>query len=112
MHTELAIRDSEGVFVATDPNSLWHAFPSPTHRLAVFLHGLGKTERCWNNKVEEPEDIIGLPDTLAADSFTPVLIRYNTGRSVLDNGTALALRMEELTANWPVAVDEIALIGH
>ena len=112
MHVEMSIRNSQGASVSCDTDSLAMAFPSPTHRLAVLLHGLGKTEHCWNSKVEDSEDLIGVAEALEADSFTPILIRYNTGRSVPDNGVALSSLLEQVTENWPVAVEEIVLIGH
>jgi pimeloyl-ACP methyl ester carboxylesterase len=112
VHTHLAIRDSSGSPVANDSDGLVQAFPAPTPRLAVMLHGLGKTERSWDGSVDDSGEFVGLPDALEADGFTPVLVRYNTGRQVADNGAALACLLEEVTENWPVPVDEVALIGH
>ena len=112
VHTHLAIRDSSGFPVANDSDALARAFPAPTPRLAVMLHGLGKTERCWDGSVDDSREFVGLPDALEADGFTPVLVRYNTGRQVADNGAALACLLEEVTDNWPVSVEEVALIGH
>jgi pimeloyl-ACP methyl ester carboxylesterase len=112
MHTGLGIRDSGGTPIASNASSLTQAFPAPTRRLAVLLHGLGKTERCWSNKENDSGSIPGFSSTLDADGFTPVSVRYNTGRRVSDNGTALARLLEETTTNWPVPIDEIVLIGH
>jgi pimeloyl-ACP methyl ester carboxylesterase len=42
----------------------------------------------------------------------PVTIRYNTGRSIADNGRTLSLLLDELVATWPVPVERLALIGH
>ena len=112
MHMELSIRDSNGASIASGAAALTRAYPSSSGRLAVLLHGLGKTEHCWNSRIEDSKDIIGVAQALEADSFTPVLIRYNTGRSVPDNGDALASLLEQVTTNWPVAVDGIVLIGH
>jgi pimeloyl-ACP methyl ester carboxylesterase len=112
MHTPMSIRDSSGISIASDAVSLTCAFPSPTRRLAVYLHGLGKTEHCWLDKQTETGDAVGIVSVLEADSFTPVLVRYNTGMRVSDNGAALASLLEDVTNNWPVGIDGIALIGH
>jgi pimeloyl-ACP methyl ester carboxylesterase len=41
-----------------------------------------------------------------------VHIRYNTGAHVSENGRRLASLLESLVAAWPVAVDDVALVGH
>ena len=65
-------------------------------RLAVFIHGLGETEFAWGRN----------PYGDRLPGWTPVYLRYNTGRSVSDNGASLAALLEEADAR------EIALIGH
>jgi pimeloyl-ACP methyl ester carboxylesterase len=112
MHMEMGIRDAEGGSVANDAESLAMAFPTATSRVVVLLHGLGKTEHCWSSDADDTGDTVGLPSLLGAEGFTPLLVRYNTGRRVPDNGATLAALLEEVTTNWPVAVDEIVLIGH
>lgn len=80
-----------------------------TGHLVVLVHGLGKTERCW----EGPPNGTGLAQALADHPhLTPVPIRYNTGRSVADNGELLAELLEELTVAWSVPISSIALVGH
>jgi pimeloyl-ACP methyl ester carboxylesterase len=39
-------------------------------------------------------------------------VHYNTGRHVSTNGSELAALLEAMVAAWPVAVDELVLIGH
>ena len=68
-------------------------------RLAVFVHGLFETEHAWSYG-GGPRYGDRLP------GWTPVYVRYNTGRSIAENGRELAERLDELDA------DEIALIGH
>ena len=65
-------------------------------RLAVFIHGLGETEFAWGRN----------PYGARLPGWTPVYLRYNTGRSVSDNGAALARLLDGVDAR------EIALIGH
>jgi pimeloyl-ACP methyl ester carboxylesterase len=83
---------------------------NPTERLAVFLHGLCETEDAWwlGARRHTPYGV-RLQRELG---WTPVYIRYNTGREISDNGQRLARLLAELTEAWPVPVEEIALIGH
>jgi pimeloyl-ACP methyl ester carboxylesterase len=76
-----------------------------TPRIAVFLHGLGETEYAWGSP--------SYGDRLHADrQITPVFIRFNTGRHISENGAALAALLDDVVADWPVEVEQIALIGH
>ncbi len=111
LRIELGLRDGDGSIIASDPDSLAAAFPEATARLAVLLPGLGETEACWQGRAAGGDSTPGLGDLLAADSFTPLLIRYNTGRHVSHNGAALADLLEEITTGWPMAVEEIVLVG-
>jgi pimeloyl-ACP methyl ester carboxylesterase len=50
---------------------------------------------------------------LARDlGFTPLFLRYNTGRHISENGRALAALLEQLLDAYPLPLTEIALIGH
>ena len=104
---ELGLRDRDGGRVPATPMSLRHAFPRPSGRLAVMAHGLGENERSW-----ESADGAGLADGLQADGFSVLRLRYNTGRTVADNGFDLANLLEEVHRAWAVPVEEITLIGH
>ena len=44
--------------------------------------------------------------------YTPLTLRYNTGRHISDNGRTLAELLEATVAAWPVPVEEITLVGH
>jgi len=112
LRIELGLRDTSGRPIRSDMDALERAFPKPSARLVVLLHGLGETERCWQQDLDDDGTVRGLGDILAADSFTPLLVRYNTGRHVSDNGAALAALLEEIADNWPVPVEEIALVGN
>jgi len=78
--------------------------------LAVFVHGLADTESAWT-RAPDPQSV-SLPDALASLDMTVVLVRYPTGRSVEENGRALSDSLGRLTADWPVPVERIVLIGH
>lgn len=97
--------------VATDRPALAAAFPRAGDRLAVFVHGLCGSEHSWDAR--GGPDSVSYPAGLeAALGCTPVLVRYNTGRHVSENGRELAALLEELRTAWPAPVREIALIGH
>ena len=86
------------------------AFPDATPRLAVFVHGLAETENSWDPRSDES---VSYGQRLRADlGYSPVYIRYSTGRHVSDNGQDLAGLLDRLTATWPTQVEEVLLIGH
>jgi hypothetical protein len=99
-----------GLPVELETDALALAFPQATPRLAVFLHGLCETEDAWLlNARRHPPYGVQLQQRLG---FTPVYLRYNTGRHISQNGRELAQLLDRLAAAWPVEVAEIALIGH
>jgi pimeloyl-ACP methyl ester carboxylesterase len=80
-----------------------------TPRLAVFVHGLCETDDAWSLFGDRPT----YGDRLAEDlGYTPVYLRYNTGLHISDNGRNLSELLDGLVAEWPLPVEEIALIGH
>jgi pimeloyl-ACP methyl ester carboxylesterase len=86
------------------------AFPHATCRMVVFVHGLAETEHSWQRRSAESGHY-GL--RLQAEfGYTPVYIRYSTGRHVSENGRDLAWLLDGLTAAWPEQVDELLLVGH
>jgi pimeloyl-ACP methyl ester carboxylesterase len=97
--------------VDLEPDALAAAFPEPTRRLVVFAHGLMESEFAWQLGAGPGGETYGtrLRDELG---FTPIELRYNTGRHISANGLELADLLEELVAAWPVEVEQIALIGH
>jgi|SRR5215211_5246554 len=74
----------------------------PTPQVVVFLHGLMETEFSWGSE----------PYGDRLPGWTPVYLRYNSGRHVSENGASLDELLEDLVARWPVEIDRIALVGH
>ena len=108
MEIPMAIRDRWGESVSVGPE-LAAAFPDATGRLVILVHGLVETEQCWRGT----EDERGLAEVLEIDTaLTPVPLRYNTGLWISDNGSRLASLLEGVSAEWPVPVQSIALVGH
>lgn len=85
-------------------------FPDATARLAVFLHGLCETEESWSRGALK--HVPYGPRLRVELGYTPVYIRYNSGRHISQNGRQLAQLLDELTSAWPAPPEEIALIGH
>ncbi|MTV26135.1 alpha/beta hydrolase [Nitriliruptoraceae bacterium ZYF776] len=103
--------------VPLEPPAIATAFPDARRRVAVLLHGLTESERSWDLPARErrrPEgtDAVVLPDVLTELGWTPVRVRYGTGRAVGVNGVELAELLEALLEAWPQPVDELALVGH
>jgi hypothetical protein len=107
--TPMAVR-VRGRDVAVDAGSVRRAFPDATPRVAVFIHGLCETEDAWSLRAAQH---VPYAERLRTElGYTPILIRYNSGRHISHNGRALAALLDALTAHWPVEVSEVALIGH
>ncbi len=105
----MAVR-SHGRDVPLDPEGLAAAFPAPTGRLVVFMHGLCENEAYWNKNRAEVGTTYG--EALAARGWTPVFLRGNTGLPLRENGVALAALLQQLVEAWPVEVTRISLVGH
>jgi pimeloyl-ACP methyl ester carboxylesterase len=93
---------------AVEPADFAAAVDAPTERLVVFAHGLMESEFAWRLGGAEPYGA-RLRRELG---FTPVELRYNTGRHISENGRSLADLLEQLAQGWPVEVERIVLVGH
>jgi pimeloyl-ACP methyl ester carboxylesterase len=97
--------------------SLADAFNDATRKVVVFVHGLVETDEAWTvlplrsgSSGERPRPY---GSRLRSDlGYTPVYLRYNTGRHISDNGAELSALLERLVAAWPVEVEELVLVGH
>jgi len=109
---KMNLRADNGEVISPNPASLAEAFDKPTSRLVVLLHGLGDTEHAWETPRSEDDSPGSLADALTASSFTPLLIRYNSGLDVADNGLALSALMDQIVRSWPVPVEGVSFVGH
>ncbi|MFO0559262.1 MAG: alpha/beta fold hydrolase [Polyangiales bacterium] len=111
----MALRSKSRFIDTASAESVRDALENPSGKIAIFVHGLCTTEWSW---CLEAEQYHGAPDVnfgvlLERDEeFVPIFARYNTGRHISQNGRALAEQIEALVSRWPVAVTDIALIGH
>lgn len=105
----MAVR-ADGRDVEPVTRELAVAFPDAGQRLAVFLHGLAETENSWDGRGDQG---VSYGMRLRAEhGYSPVYVRYNSGRHVSENGQDLSALLESLTAAWPAQVDELLLVGH
>jgi pimeloyl-ACP methyl ester carboxylesterase len=96
--------------VLPEPEALAAAFPEAGDRLVVFLHGLCENESYWNRGRDQLGTTYG--EMLAAEGWTPLFLRANTGLGLRENGVALTALLQEVVDAWPVDVRRIALVGH
>ncbi len=107
----MAVR-AAGRDVPLTPLDVAAAFSDTTPKLAVFVHGLAETENLWTPKAKDNKES-GYGSLLDSElGYTPVYIRYNTGRHVSENGRALGRLLSDLVNAWPVPPDEVILVGH
>ena len=110
LHHPMALRIG-GRPVPVEPEALRAAHPDATGLLVVFLHGLMESEFAW--RVGAAPDGATYASRMREElGFTPLELRYNTGRHISENGLDLADLLDGLVTSWPCDVDRIALVGH
>jgi len=101
----------DGADVPANSWPLREAFRDGRGHLVLFLHGLCENDESWALNARTLGTTY--PDRIAAEtSGTPVMIRYNTGLHISENGRHLDQLVRQLVANWPVTVTRITLVGH
>ena len=78
--------------------------------IILLIHGLTELETIFDYP-GRPGENYGTELAAHLDA-TPLRLRYNTGRHISSNGDELDQALEQLLANWPVAVEKLILIGH
>jgi pimeloyl-ACP methyl ester carboxylesterase len=106
---QMTVRRSERDLEITPP-ALARAYPNARSRLAVFVHGLCETDDAW--KIGAGRHVPYGHRMEIELGYTPVYLRYNTGRHISENGRELADLLERLVAAWPAEVHEVVLVGH
>lgn len=96
-----------GAPLALSTAALHDALPRAARRLVVLVHGLCMTDRQWLRRGHDHGA------ALARDlGYTPIYALYNSGLHISTSGAALADRLEQLVAAWPVPVEELVILGH
>lgn len=97
----------EGQPLNLDSPALVTSSPPPTSKLVVLVHGLCMNDRQWDRQGHNHGA------ALARDlGYTPVFLYYNSGRHISTNGREFADLLETLVKQWPVPLEELAIIGH
>lgn len=78
-----------------------------TGKVLLLVHGLCMNDLQWRRAGHDHGAHLA-----QALGYTPVYVRYNTGLHTSVNGHALAERIEALLADWPVPVQELAVLAH
>ncbi|MCL3818162.1 esterase/lipase family protein [Aeromicrobium wangtongii] len=106
----MAVR-SEGADVPVTGWQLAEAFRGATSHPVIFVHGLCENDESWSNgaKVHGTTYAERIADETDG---TPVMIRYNTGLHISENGQHLDTLVQQLVKHWPVPVTRITLVGH
>lgn len=83
------------------------AIPQARPRIIVLVHGLCMGDRQWRRRGHDHGE------ALARDGgYTPVYLHYNSGLRIARNGRAFAAQLDALVRAWPVAVEDIVLVGY
>jgi hypothetical protein len=96
-----------GVPLPVERQALAGAIPEPGGKLLVLVHGLCLNDLQWSRQGHDHGQV------LARDlAHTPVYLHYNTGLHISTNGRAFADLMDALVAQWPVRLQELAIVAH
>jgi pimeloyl-ACP methyl ester carboxylesterase len=90
-----------------DPQRPADTLAGATGRLLVIVHGLCLNEQHWTRDNDNRIEAVAVEH-----GYTPVYLRYNSGRSIATNGREFAEQMETLIRNWPQPLQEVAIVGH
>ncbi len=97
----------EGQTLQINAAALAKAIPNASGKILVMVHGHCMNELQWRRNGHDHGEVIG-----AANGYTPMYVRYNTGLHISQNGRAFAKQLEELVQAWPVPVKEICIVGY
>ncbi|MBK9245035.1 MAG: alpha/beta hydrolase [Burkholderiales bacterium] len=97
----------QGQPVELSAEALSATLPQPRRRIALLIHGLCMNDLQWQRNGHHHGEM------LARElGYTSLALHYNSGRHISENGEQLAGMLEQLVACWPVAVDELVIVGH
>ncbi len=96
---------------ALNSQDLPHDTRIATGKVLLLIHGLCMTDHQW--RTQHDEQVVDHGEALAsALGYTPIHLRYNSGLHVSTNGRELADLLEELIAEWPTPIEELAVVAH
>jgi hypothetical protein len=73
----------------------------------VLVHGLCMNDLQWQRNGHDHGAALA-----QALGFTPLYLHYNSGRHISSNGRDFAELLDRTLADWPVPVQDLAIVGH
>ena len=105
--TSMTLRTADEALSLT-AHGLQQSIPRATANVVISVHGLCLSELNWWRR-----DHPSIGDRLQEElGWTPLYLRYNTGRHISSNGREFADLLERLCRAWPVPIESLTLIGH
>lgn len=99
-----------GRILPLEREAIKRSISTPAGKICIFVHGLGCTEWIWRMDGQPDVDFGSM---LRKDlGYTPLYVRYNTGRHVSENGRRLSALLARLWEEYPREIEEIVIIGH
>ena len=105
----------QGRILPVERSAFEKCLPGATGKVVVFVHGLGCTEWEWSLFAQEyyGDPAVNFGSLLEKDlGYTPLYVRYNTGRHVSESGRNLSQLLSEMFEAYPRKVKDLILIGH
>ena len=97
-----------GQNITATPTNFAADLTEASPHLVVLVHGLGLSELSWRRN-----GVPGIGARLRDElGYTPIYLRYNTGRHISSNGREFSRLLAELCDAWPVPVESLSLVGH
>ncbi len=97
----------DGCPLELETRALADSITEPRSKVLVLVHGLCLNDLQWARGGEDGAR------ALAADlGYTPVHLHYNSGLHVSTNGRRFSELLETLIEQWPVPVEELAIVAH
>lgn len=91
-----------------EPGAINAALPQVSGHIVALIHGLSLSELSWKRNGRP-----SIGDHLRDDlGYSPLYLRYNTGRHISTNGQQFAQMLQALCDAWPVPVESVSLVGH
>ncbi len=96
-----------GVPLELTAEALRTTFPDAGAKVVVLIHGSSMGDTQWQRGGHDHGA------ALARDlGYTPIYLRYNSGRHISTGGHELAALLERLVDAWPVPLETLVLLGH
>ena len=81
----------------------WDTLADTLHSSSVSLDELHDPKRVWALGSDNPAELEAEISRLRAElGYSPVYLRYNTGRHISDNGREFSDLLDRLVRSWPV----------